>query len=142
MSMSDPGHATVARRVGAATDIVFNAWTTPRMMERWWAERVSIDPRSGGRFRLETRVDDRENVVTGTYREFVPGQRLVMTWHQSSEGEATAESVVTVEFRELDQSTDVRVTEEPVDAADQADAKAAWNGALDALEAFLIKPGS
>jgi uncharacterized protein YndB with AHSA1/START domain len=51
--------------------------------------------------------------VTGTYREVDPPGRLVYTWRWDSGPAASEhESLVTVEFNELDRSTEVTVTHE------------------------------
>lgn len=130
---------TVVRTIPATPHDVFNAWTQQELLQRWWVDSASTDPRVGGRFRQETRDAAGEHVVSGVYREFEPDRHLAMTWKYEGALETGAdEKLVTIDLRERDGGrTEVRVTEDPVKAADRADAEAAWGAALGALEELL-----
>jgi uncharacterized protein YndB with AHSA1/START domain len=94
----------------ASPEEVFDAWTTPVVLERWWAAQPTweaagceVDLRVGGRYVLRMR-DDRTgdvHVVAGEYREVDRPRRLVYTWAwQGDDGPQSGPvSVVTVEFR-------------------------------------------
>lgn len=92
---------TLKRRLKAPPEKVYQAWTDPKKLSRWFGpEEVSVvsaecDPRVGGRFRVVMRANDGEtHDVSGTYREVVPNQKLVFTWAWISTPER--ESLVTV----------------------------------------------
>lgn len=119
---------------------VFAAWTTPHLIQRWGPHIVFVEPRKGGKYRHVTHDRAGEHVITGEFREFVPGQRLVMTWEYQgprSAGQNT-QTAITLELQEFGQGlTEVSVREEPIAASDAANAEAAWGSALEALETFL-----
>lgn len=132
---------TVSGTVRAAPGEVFAAWTTPETMRRWGVTDFTNDPRAGGRYRQETRVGDAVHVVSGEYREWEPGRRLVMTWNYAGPGTQPSHALVTVELEDDGAGcTRVTVTEDPIDPAAVGDATSAWNGALAALDELLGGP--
>jgi uncharacterized protein YndB with AHSA1/START domain len=144
--MSDPaaGDApagvpvTVSGVVRGSPAQVFAAWTTPATMRAWGVSEFTNEPRAGGRYRQETRTGGGVHVVSGEYREWDPGRRLVMTWEYTGPGAQPSHALVTVELRdEGGGCTGVTVTEAPVDPAAVGDAEAAWRGALGALDELL-----
>ncbi|MGH9582805.1 MAG: SRPBCC family protein, partial [Bryobacteraceae bacterium] len=80
MSVAESESVRVTRRLAAAPGHVFHAWTDPALLQRWLAPIAECDPRAGGRFRLEVSKPEGAHLVTGEYREFMPNERLVMTW--------------------------------------------------------------
>ena len=70
----------VTRRLAGSPERVFKAWVDPALLRGWLAPIAEADARAGGRFRLEASKPEGAHVVTGEYLEFVPSQRLVMTW--------------------------------------------------------------
>jgi uncharacterized protein YndB with AHSA1/START domain len=101
---------TLVRTLQAPPQEVFRAWTDPGMIHQWMSGPGSttvaeVDPRVGGRYRLETKSPDGQvHVTTGVYRELEPGRRLVQTWIY--EGPIPDfighETLLTVELRELE----------------------------------------
>lgn len=84
--------------------IVFEAWTTPELMKRWWAPNsigvplrsCEMDARTGGGYRLEFGHDDSESMAfVGKYLEVTPPSRLVWTNEEGEDGPVT-----TVTFEE------------------------------------------
>ena len=76
----------VTRDFDAPRHLVYKAWTTPELVERWWhANRgrvtlVEIDLRVGGTWRYVMVADDGTEVgFHGEYLEVVPDERLVTT---------------------------------------------------------------
>ena len=76
----------ITREFAAPKELVFKAYTTPELVERWWAGRrgkvtsVEIDLRVGGRWRfVMVTPDNFEVAFHGTYTEIVEGERLVST---------------------------------------------------------------
>jgi uncharacterized protein YndB with AHSA1/START domain len=103
----------ITRTLGAPARIVFEAWTNPELVKRWWAPRshkVSVasceaDVRAGGAYRYVLRRDSGEEMgFSGTYVEITPHSRLVYTQvfePMAGQGEA----VITVTFSEHDGHT-------------------------------------
>jgi uncharacterized protein YndB with AHSA1/START domain len=76
----------VTRDFDAPSHLVYKAWTTPELVERWWhANRgrvtlVEIDLRVGGMWRYVMVADDGTEVgFHGEYLEVVPDERVVTT---------------------------------------------------------------
>jgi len=76
----------ITREFDAPRHLVYRAWTTPELVERWWAghqgklRSVDIDLRVGGRWRyVMDHAEGPEIAFHGVYRELVPGERIVNT---------------------------------------------------------------
>ena len=78
----------VTRTFNAPAHIVFDAWTKPELLKRWWAPKsfgVSLfeceqDVRVGGAYRFAFGRDPKNpEVFTGRYLEVDPPSRLVLT---------------------------------------------------------------
>ena len=94
----------ITRTFNGPARIVFEAWTKPELLKRWWAPKstgVSLlsceaDVRVGGRYRLEFGHDSSKPMVFfGRYIEVIPHARLVWTNDESDDG-----AVTTVTFEE------------------------------------------
>ena len=93
----------VTRTFNGPARILFEAWTKPELLKRWWAPKstgVSLlsceaDVRVGGRYRLEFAHGDSQAAFFGTYKEVTPHSRLVWTNEESDDG-----AVTTVTFEE------------------------------------------
>jgi uncharacterized protein YndB with AHSA1/START domain len=94
----------VTRTFDGPARIVFEAWTRPELMKRWWAPKSTgasllsceMDVRVGGRYRLEFgRADGKSMVFFGRYIEVIPHARLVWTNEESDDA-----AVTTVTFEE------------------------------------------
>jgi uncharacterized protein YndB with AHSA1/START domain len=119
----------IERVFNAKAQIVFDAWTRPELVRRWWApksHRVSVvsleaDVRVGGRYRYVLRKEEgAELAFSGTYTEVTPPTRLVYT--QIFESVPGDPVIVTVTFEEVDGKTrlvahEVYPTKEARDAA-------------------------
>jgi uncharacterized protein YndB with AHSA1/START domain len=97
---------TLKRRLNAAPEKVYAAWTNPQQIARWFGPlsvkagtgQASIDARIGGRYRIGfTNEDGEHHEVGGVYREMVPNRRLVFSWAWHSTPER--ESLVTVTLK-------------------------------------------
>ena len=96
----------IARSFDAPRMLVWDAYTRPELVKRWlgampgWSWAVcEMDVREGGHYRWVWRgPDGAELALGGTYREVVPGERLVSTERydqQWYEGEAVGTVVFT-----------------------------------------------
>jgi uncharacterized protein YndB with AHSA1/START domain len=105
------------RSFAATPEDVFDAWTNPKVLERWWSVQSSqgsphceVDLRVGGRYVLRMRDDTGElHIVGGEYREVDRPRRLVYTWRWEGDGGSHPGhiSIVTVEFRADGEQTNV-----------------------------------
>ena len=138
---------SISRIFAAPRELVFQAWTEPERLRKWWRVQADyttpiaeVDLRVGGKYRLGMQAPDNEHpfVVGGTYREVLPMERLVYTWvweNDSEEGDSDfrpAETLVTVEFRDVGDKTEVVLTHEFFPDDDMKDQHGhGWNGGLD-----------
>ena len=131
---------TLKRRLNAAPEKVYAAWTDPQRLTRWFGPdsgavtRAETDLRVGGRFRVVFHTEDgEEHDVSGVYREVVPNERLVFTWAWRSTPER--ESLVTVVLRPDGGGTSLTLTHEQFFDEEARDRhEFGWTGTLDKLE--------
>jgi len=124
---------------------VFRAWTDPEELKKWWGPEgyatpsAEVDLRVGGKYRLGmSKLPDGEIFyLSGIYREVRPPERLVYTWRWEAQPEH-GETLVTVEFCEVGDSTEVVLTHErfPTEKA-RDDHNWGWSGCLDRLANLL-----
>jgi uncharacterized protein YndB with AHSA1/START domain len=76
----------ITREFDAPRHLVWQAWTTPELVKRWWTARrgeatvLEIDLRVGGTWRYVMVTPDGFEVgFHGEYREIVPHERIVST---------------------------------------------------------------
>lgn len=106
---------------------------------------VEFDVRPGGTNRMEIRTADGHVYLQRvTFREVKAPEKLVFTWaweRFSASGqreEQQEETLVTVEFHERGNSTEVVLTHEFFRDAEQRDRhNTGWNGCFDILTKFL-----
>jgi uncharacterized protein YndB with AHSA1/START domain len=76
----------ITREFDAPRELVYKAFTTPELVERWWhakrgeIQSIEIDLREGGKWRYLMVADGGFEVgFHGEYREIVPNERVVYT---------------------------------------------------------------
>jgi uncharacterized protein YndB with AHSA1/START domain len=78
----------VTRTFNGPARIIFDAWTKPELLKRWWAPKslgvtlfsCDSDVRVGGKYRFVFGRDPKQAMVfSGTYTEVTPPTRLVWT---------------------------------------------------------------
>jgi uncharacterized protein YndB with AHSA1/START domain len=128
---------------------VFEAWTRPEHVSKWWGQDGStltvcdIDLRPGGEWRyVELSADGNEYPFGGTYLEVTPPERLVHTFVFDVEPFNARPATVTVTFEAVGNRT--RITENTVfqtredrDAMIESGMEAGAAQALNRLEALL-----
>ena len=134
---------TLKRRINAAPAKVYQAWTDPQKMMRWYAPAkaetlaAETDARVGGRFRVLMRTaDGEEHDVNGVYREVVPDEKLVFTWQWRSKPEW--ESLVTVTLKRDGAATMLTLIHEQLpDEAERDGHRNGWTGAIEKLSGLF-----
>lgn len=140
-----PFEVALERLIAAPRERVFEAWSAPGPMKRWFAPRPyelvvhEMDFRPGGRFRMAMRGPKGDAFpFTGRYREIVAPERLVWT---SEFATGPAEQMTTVvAFEAEGERTRVRVRQTfhvvpPEVAGAIAGANQGWTMTLDQLAA-------
>ncbi|MBE7217675.1 MAG: SRPBCC family protein [Caulobacteraceae bacterium] len=142
----------VTRAFQAPARIVFEAWTTPELLKRWWAPQsfgvafvsCEADVRPGGayRFVMSHPASDQPMAFFGRYLEVVPPSRLVWTNEEGDEGG----QITTVTFQDQDGATLVVMRErypskKALDDAVASDSTSGFCETFEQLDAFLLTDG-
>jgi uncharacterized protein YndB with AHSA1/START domain len=100
----------VTRIFNGPPHIVFEAWSNPELLKRWWVPKsfgisfvsCEADVRTGGTYRFVFSHPDVEQPMAffGRYLEVIPDSRIVWTNEESADG-----AITTVTFEEKDGGT-------------------------------------
>jgi uncharacterized protein YndB with AHSA1/START domain len=138
----------ITREFDAPKHLVYEAWTTPELVKRWWSgERgetilAEIDLRVGGTWRyVMIAHGDFEVGFHGEYREIVPNERIVST--EVFEGMPDASSLNTLTLTETDGRTTMEIlvqheTKEHRDAHIDSGMEGGMQEAMDRLEQVAV----
>ncbi len=141
----------VKRTFNGPARIVFDAWTRPELLKRWWAPQsrgVSLfecdsELRVGGTYRYAFGRDPRNpEVFSGRYLEVDPHRRLVLTQvYERLRG--AGEAIVTATFAEADGRTQLTLhqlfpSKEALDGAVASGMEHGMRETLDQLDALVV----
>jgi uncharacterized protein YndB with AHSA1/START domain len=140
-----PGRVVrLERTFEAPADAVFDAWTSPEVMRRWfhveedWETlEAEVDLRVGGRFRVVMRdPDGSEPVLEGAFTEIDRPRRLAMTCTFSDD--PSNEQLIELTFTESDGATTVLLVNSGIAKDERREAQDwGWRGCLDNLARTL-----
>lgn len=112
---SEGGDLVFERTFDAPRALVWQAFTDPKLVPRWWGKHdtttivVEMDVRPGGRWRYISRAADRDDVVFyGEYLEIDPPERLSWTFMFDVEGLGPQGGPETHTFEDLGGRTRIR----------------------------------
>jgi uncharacterized protein YndB with AHSA1/START domain len=101
----------VTRTIIGPASVVFDAWTKPELLQRWWAPKsygisfvsCDVDARAGGKYRFVFSHPDAPQPMAfyGRYLEVTPHSRLVWTNEEAGDNG----QVTTVTFEEKNGKT-------------------------------------
>jgi uncharacterized protein YndB with AHSA1/START domain len=138
----------ITREFDAPQHLVYEAWTTPEHVRRWWSANrgevtvAEIDLRVGGVWRYAMVTEDGFEVAFhGEFREIVPNERIVST--EVYEGMPDAEAVNTLTLTEDDGRTTLTIlvqhkSKQHRDAHIDSGMEAGMQDAMDLLERVAI----
>ncbi len=132
------------RVVSAAPKRVFQAWTSPAELMKWWGPEgvqctaAEINLRVGGQYRIANRLEDGTTLwIEGMYEQIEEPSLLVYSWRIGSEP-ATDGERVTVRFARHSEGPEVTVRHERIEtAALRDDHERGWRACLDGLVRHL-----
>src|SRR5689334_12265052 len=142
----------VTRSFNAPARIVFEAWTKPELLKRWWAPKsygvsfmsCEADVRTGGtyRFVFGHPASEQPMAFFGRYIEVTPPSRLVWTNEEAGEGG----SVTTVTFEERGDETlvvmhDRYPSKEALDEAIASGSTSGFGEMFEQLDELLVALG-
>ncbi len=138
----------VTRTFDGPARLVFEAWTKPALIMRWWAPQsfgisflsCETDVRTGGSYRFVFRhaASEQPMAFFGRYIEVIPSSRLVWTNEEEEDG-----AVTTVTFEEKDGKTlvvlrDLYPSKEALDGAIASESTGGWPEQFEQLDELLI----
>lgn len=149
VTLPTPTQIHIERVFNAPRHLVYEAWTKPELIKRWWhAKRgrvtvADVDLHVGGKWRWAMVTDDGHEVAFhGEYREIVPDERIVST--EAFEGAPESEPAVnTMTLTEAEGQTVLTIlmqlaNEEDRDAIIASGMEAGLQDAFDLLEQAAI----
>jgi uncharacterized protein YndB with AHSA1/START domain len=137
----------VTRKFNAPARLVFEPWTTPELMQRWWVPpsfgmsflSCEMDVRTGGSYRFVFAHPAFEQPMAffGKYIEVIPNSRLVWSNEESADG-----AVSTATFEEKNGETfvvlhDLYPSKEALDAAIESGSTGAPAEQFEQLDVLL-----
>lgn len=155
------GEIVITRAFDAPRERLWQAWTDPAMLKRWWgpagftAPEWKLDLRVGGRYLYCMRSPDGQDFWgAGAYREIAAHERLVFTdafadaegnevpaSHYGMAGDWPEELLVTLGFEESDGKTTLTLRHAGIPAGEHREMCAGgWNESLDKLAAAIARP--
>src|SRR5947207_2382262 len=136
----------IERTFAAPVEAVFDAWTSPEVMRRWfhvapdWATpEAEVDLRIGGKVRIVMRrPDGTEARARGEYTLIDRPHRLEMTW--TFDDDPSNEQAIELSFSESDGSTTVVMVNSGISTDERREAQHdGWHGCFDNLERALTE---
>jgi uncharacterized protein YndB with AHSA1/START domain len=133
------------RPLPAAPSLVFEAFTDPNELARWWGPEgfstpsLEFDPRVGESYRIEMQPPEGDAFyLTGEFRVVDPPTRLAYTFRWEDPDPDDVETLVDLSFRDLGESTEVVFTQGPFKTeARRALHRDGWTDSFNKLEALL-----
>ena len=144
----DISHETTVqlkRTFHAPREKVFRAWTVPEELKRWWGPVgattpvAEIDLQVGGKYRIGMQFPQKDIFyVTGIYREIQPPEKLVFTWRWEQSESDFEETLVTIEFHQQGNSTEVTLTHTDLPTKESYENhRQGWRGFFDTFAKFI-----
>ena len=147
MERTSERELVVTRTIDGPAHIVWDAWTQPELMQRWWVPKsvpinllsVEMDVRVGGTYRFTFQVDPTTTMdFFGRYLEVSPPSRLV--WTNEEGGDPV---VTTVTFEEDQGRTrlvvrDLYPSKDALDEAIASESIPGWAEQFDQLDELLL----
>ncbi len=149
---------SITRIFDAPRELVWKAWTEPKLFMRWWGPRgftspvCKIDLRVGGKYLNCMRSPEGQDYwSTGVYRDIVSMERIVCTdcfaddqgnvvpaSHYGMPGDWPLELMMTATFEENNGKTKMTLRHEGIPAGTMSDnTRAGWNESFDKLAESL-----
>ena len=167
--MKETNQVTIERVFEAPLEKVWEAWTKPEEIKKWWgpegfsAPEIEIDFRVGGKYHymmrgpIEEGGEEMDMWSGGEFKEIVPHEKIVATDHFSNEAGDTVdpatfgmsedfpkESDMTILFQRQGDSTKLSIIYEGVsakayEAYKQSGMHEGWQSSLNKLEKALTE---
>ena len=147
MSVADRD-LVVSRLIDAPRELVFQAWTDPEQIARWWGPRGFVtvehdmDIRPGGAYWFVMRSPEgTDHRKRGVYREIVAPERIAFTFAwEAADGTLGHETLVTVTFDAVDDKTRLTLRQGAFDSvAGRDDHVIGWTSCLERFGDYMTQ---
>ena len=147
MSVADRD-LVVSRLIDAPRELVFQAWTDPEQIARWWGPRGFVtvehdmDIRPGGAYWFVMRSPEgTDHRKRGVYREIVAPERIAFTFAwEAADGTLGHETLVTVTFDAIDDKTRLTLRQGAFDSvAGRDDHVIGWTSCLERFGDYMTQ---
>lgn len=139
----------ITRYFDAPRELVFQAWTDPKHLQRWenapigfTTTTVKSDIRPGGEFKVCMHSPEGvDHWLQGVYTEVVPPERLAFThtWLRA-DGTPGVQTLVTLTFTDRGNRTELTLRQTGFDTVAARDGHdRGWNSTLDRLAGYLAE---
>jgi len=137
----------IRRIYKASRERVFQAWTDPDQLKKWFAVSegfktpiAEVDLQVGSPYRIGMQPPGGDAVLIagGVYQQISPPEKLVFTWRWETPDPNEPETLVTVEFYEQGDDTEVVLKHELFISVEQRNRHGdGWLGCLEQLDCFI-----
>ena len=132
----------VRRTIAANPEILFDAWTKPNLLMKWWGPKnvsciaAEINLSIGGAFSINNQLEDGDVLtIYGVFHHIQRPNKLVYSWN--TDKSPNAKEKVTVWFKAKNNGTEVIVSHEKISsAALQQSHTLGWQGCLQGLAEY------
>jgi uncharacterized protein YndB with AHSA1/START domain len=142
---TDTSMLKMERTLKAPVEKVFKAWTEPEQMIKWFGcagncgVNVTQDLRVGGDFSITMQIENGKSVTaSGKFIEIDRNRKLVYSWNNNSEEYPAKDTLVTVEFIDKGNTTELVLEHSKFDKPVIVQGHTmGWGAALDKFEAIF-----
>lgn len=105
------------RVYNVSKETVFLAWTREEQLKQWWGLTGftttigQMDVSIGGKYLFHMQAPNGKiHTLEGRYVEIVPNEKLSFTWKWVTDGDDSEETLVTIDFVDKDNKTELVIT--------------------------------
>jgi uncharacterized protein YndB with AHSA1/START domain len=135
----------VNRMFDAAPLVLFQAFTDPKELAKWWGPEgftsptLEFDPRVGDSYRIKMQPPDGDAFyLSGEFRQVDPPDRLAYTFTWEDPDPEDVETLVELSFRDLGGSTEITLTQGGFKTEARRELhRAGWTDSFNKLEKII-----
>lgn len=145
----------LTRVFNAPREKVWEAWTNPEQLKKWWgpkdftAPEMTSDLRKGGAYLYCVQAPNGQKIyITGIFKEIKPPEKLIFTGGFADEHGNTVpgsyygmdgheRGIQTVQLEDLDDKTKLTLRQEGLPSEKIAEEDRSWNQSFDKLAQIL-----
>lgn len=143
-----PRELVIERVFNAPRELVFEVWTKPEHLVKWWGPseftlpHCTADFRVGGAYRFCMRSPEGVNYwVSGRYQEIVPPELIRFSWVREDEsGKIWCRNSVSVTFEDENGKTRFRLHQKLFETTEYCEQhRGGWTQCIDRLAEYVEK---